>query len=880
MSILDRFRKQPEWKSPDPAVRADAVRHLSAQERDVLTDVARTDPDPHVRRAAVRRLDVVEFLRERASEDEDAGVRDAAVEALVAVAAGRSEDAASALAVVQDAHHLLALARDAATAAVRRAAAGRLTTARALSTLARHAPDAAVRMDAIARLDDPASVLDVALRAEAKDVALAALDRLTDRDALARVADGARNKAAARRARAIVAERWPAPPPAPVVAAPDGLGAPVETAEDAPAPEPPVEPPTAGDAEHAARVAARVALCEQVEASPADELPARVEEVHAAWDALPALEGPEGDSLQRRFEEALADALRRHEVWLSARHRHDRIEHVCEELERIAELPDAVEMEKRWAEVRKGWTGLQSMEGVDGDLQSRYARATARLEARQADARKDRERVEVENAARLGALAEKAEAAAASAETTLRDAAQAMRAVKEAMGHLGPLPRKERDAILERVKQARAKLYTRLTELRAADEWKRWANVAVQEELIKRVEALREETDLRKAARELTDIEARWRDARQAPRDQAEALWARFKAPRDEVRKKVRAHFSGEAKQRKENLAKKEALAAEAEKLADATDWPRTAERLRAMQVEWKAIGAVPRDKAEAVWQRFRAATGRFFARQKEDRAKRSGERAKNLEQKEALIARAEALAESTEWDATAAELRRLQAEWKKIGPVRRDKSETTWQRFRAACDTFFERYKRRGQIAAEAQTAGRLAVAEKAEALAGETAAGAQEDLVVRVKAIQAEWRAVGGPSDPSLQPRFAAAMEKVAATAPDAFKGTELDPEANRRKLEAILATVEALVGEGAGEPVPESASPATLLALKWREALARNTMQGRPNDGARKRDLKQKVDAARAAWQRVGPVPGDDARTLNDRFQRACRRALANA
>ena len=78
----------------------------------------------------------------------------------------------------------------------------------------------------------------------------------------------------------------------------------------------------------------------------------------------------------------------------------------------------------------------------------------------------------------------------------------------------------------------------------------------------------------------------------------------------------------------------------------------------------------------------------------------RKHEWADNLAKKEALIAEAEQLAQSTEWDKAAARIKQLQAEWKKIGPVRKNKSEVVWQRFRAACDTFFERYKTRDQVA------------------------------------------------------------------------------------------------------------------------------------------------------------------------------------
>ena len=82
-----------------------------------------------------------------------------------------------------------------------------------------------------------------------------------------------------------------------------------------------------------------------------------------------------------------------------------------------------------------------------------------------------------------------------------------------------------------------------------------------------------------------------------------------------------------------------------------------------------------------------------------------------NLERKEALCAKAEALTDSTDWESTASQMRQLQTEWKSIGPVRKSKSEAVWQRFRAACDRFFERYKHRDQVDLVAKAAPREAV-------------------------------------------------------------------------------------------------------------------------------------------------------------------------
>src|SRR5262249_48932252 len=148
-----------------------------------------------------------------------------------------------------------------------------------------------------------------------------------------------------------------------------------------------------------------------------------------------------------------------------------------------------------------------------------------------------------------------------------------------------------------------------------------------------------------------------------------------------------------------------------ADALAGSTNWIQTADEIKKLQAEWKTIGPVTRGQEKAIWERFRAACDRFFTRRHADLADRKKIWAENLAKKEALIHRAEALAQSTDWDAAAAEMKRLQSDWKTIGPVKKNRSEAIWQRFRAACDTFFSRYTQRHDIARGERVAAREAI-------------------------------------------------------------------------------------------------------------------------------------------------------------------------
>src|SRR5437899_1687853 len=95
MALLDRFRARPAWQSPDPQVRAAAVRQLGADQSDLLASIARDDADPRVRRTAVQRLEDPTALAERARSDGDESVRQEATDRLLHLAEA-AEDPATA----------------------------------------------------------------------------------------------------------------------------------------------------------------------------------------------------------------------------------------------------------------------------------------------------------------------------------------------------------------------------------------------------------------------------------------------------------------------------------------------------------------------------------------------------------------------------------------------------------------------------------------------------------------------------------------------------------------------------------------------------------------------------------------------------------------
>lgn len=139
-----------------------------------------------------------------------------------------------------------------------------------------------------------------------------------------------------------------------------------------------------------------------------------------------------------------------------------------------------------------------------------------------------------------------------------------------------------------------------------------------------------------------------------------------------------------------ESRTRKEAIVAEAEKLAESSDWRNGANRLRDLLEEWKELPRLDRSSDDTLWRRFSTARTAYTRRRKAHFAEQHEKREAARAVKERLAKEAESLADSTDWGPTAGRFRDLMREWKAAGPAPRDVDEQLWKRFRGAQDTFF----------------------------------------------------------------------------------------------------------------------------------------------------------------------------------------------
>lgn len=208
-------------------------------------------------------------------------------------------------------------------------------------------------------------------------------------------------------------------------------------------------------------------------------------------------------------------------------------------------------------------------------------------------------------------------------------------------------------------------------------------------------ERLAKSSDWKATGDRLRILVEEWRAIKGVARRTDTELWRRVSAARDEFTRRRGAHFASLDETRKSAAVVKGKLAAEAETLAETSDWAAAATRFKSLMSDWKSAGSAGKGAEDELWSRFRAAQDKFFARRSEVFAERDSEFAGNQKIKEALLVDAEALDPAEDFDGATKALREIQARWEAAGKVPRDaiaglerRMETVEKRFRAVAES------------------------------------------------------------------------------------------------------------------------------------------------------------------------------------------------
>ena len=301
--------------------------------------------------------------------------------------------------------------------------------------------------------------------------------------------------------------------------------------------------------------------------------------------------------------------------------------------------------------------------------------------------------------------------------------------------------------------------------------------------LCEQAEALVMEPSVVEAFHKLQKLHDEWRETGPVANEYKEALWERFKAASSRINKQHQAHFEALKAEQVRNLELKSELCAATEELASQPlttrkEWNRASDRLLEIQKTWKTIGFAPKKDNNRIYERFRTACDRFFEAKRQFYAGLKAEMEHNYQLKVEICEAAESLMNSEEWKKTTDELIALQARWKQIGAVSRRHSDAVWKRFRAACDTFFERKAAHfASVDGEHEENLQKKLALLDEMAAADVKSGGYEVI----REFQRRWGEIGFvpiKQKDAIQKRYKAAVDELFAT----LRGTERDRSMGR--------------------------------------------------------------------------------------------------
>ena len=276
-------------------------------------------------------------------------------------------------------------------------------------------------------------------------------------------------------------------------------------------------------------------------------------------------------------------------------------------------------------------------------------------------------------------------------------------------------------------------------------------NLKKKLDIIERLKAM--VTSPEEASKTYQDFKAlqqEWREIKNVPAERANELWRNYQLYVEQFYDLLKLNSEARELDFKKNLEAKTRLCEAAEKLAEEEDVISAFHQLQKLHQEFREVGPVAKELREEIWQRFKAASTVINKRHQQHFEDLRAREEENLAKKTALCEKVEAICaeenkNSADWERHTKEIIEIQTEWKTIGFAPQTMNVKIFERFRAACDTFFankaEHFKTmKDTFRVNAEK--KRALIEKAKALQDSTEWRSTSDKLI---ALQKEWKTIG---------------------------------------------------------------------------------------------------------------------------------------
>ncbi|MBQ4353105.1 MAG: DUF349 domain-containing protein [Prevotella sp.] len=294
------------------------------------------------------------------------------------------------------------------------------------------------------------------------------------------------------------------------------------------------------------------------------------------------------------------------------------------------------------------------------------------------------------------------------------------------------------------VKERRAKFAQEQEEIKQE-------NLKKKLDIIEKIKAMVTSPEMaNKSYQEFKQLQTEWKELKLVPADKANELWRNYQLYVEQFYDLLKLNNEAREYDFKKNLEIKTRLCEAAEHLADEEDVISAFHQLQKLHQEFRETGPVAKELRDEIWARFKAASTVVNKRHQQHFEELRAKEENNLARKTELCEKVEEIAKTdakgaSEWEKLTKAIIDIQTEWKTIGFAPQKMNVKIFERFRAACDTFFSRkaeyFKEIRQKFAE-NAEKKKALVEQAKALQDSTDWKATTDKII---ALQKEWKTIG---------------------------------------------------------------------------------------------------------------------------------------
>ena len=337
---------------------------------------------------------------------------------------------------------------------------------------------------------------------------------------------------------------------------------------------------------------------------------------------------------------------------------------------------------------------------------------------------------------------------------------------------------------------------------------------AIIEELKKLVE---KQEDLNHTFPEFRALQTSWKEVGPVPISNTKDIWDTYQHFVEKFYDYVKINNELRDLDFRKNLEQKTQLCEKAEELLLDANILSAFHKLQKFHEEWRESGPVAREHREQIWDRFKAATSEINKRHQAYFEAQKEVQKKHLEEKLLLCEKAEAIAgletgETGDWNKRSKEVENLQKAWRSIGFASKKDNQKVYDRFRAACNKFYEgkrQYYSQFKHEMHDNYARKVALCEQAEALKDSDEWRKSSDLFVN---LQRQWKEIGPVArkqSDQIWKRFRSACDTFFENKAKHFSTIDDNYDKNLKKKELLLNEIRNF------EPSQHSAE--TLNALK---------------------------------------------------------------